>query len=167
VDWLIALRAAKSMDGRASLVRRALGTTAESDNTIDDGGDEMPPGSEELRRDACRVLADGHCLKQGWLHKRSVAGMMPIWNKRFFLLIPEGVLYYFRNSTAPSGKWKDPMGAMSIIGASVEVEAQKPHAFAIRTPEAQVILFAESDEERASWMEALKASSDAHVAPGN
>jgi hypothetical protein len=166
IDWLIALRASLCLDGRGSMVRRALGSTLESDFS-EDARDERPPGSEELCREAHRVLKDGHSLKQGWLLKRSSVGVMHRWTKRYFVLIPEGVLYYFRARLSLESKWRDPMGAMSVVGASVELDDQRANAIAVRCPEGQLLLSGESEEERDEWLSAVKSAAESHLSPAN
>jgi hypothetical protein len=162
IDWLISLRASRSLDGRGSLVRRALGSYVEVEE-MDDVADESPPGSDELKRDAFRVLSDGHSLKQGWLGKRN-SGVMYNWTRRYFVLIPEGAIYYFKSAFIV-GKWKDPLGAMSIVGASIDCDKARPFAIIIRTPEGQLLLSAESEEERTAWIDALKSAAEYHVMP--
>ena len=163
VDWLFALRASVSFDGRGSLVRRALSGTSGFSELEDD---ETPPGSNQLCREACKILSEGHKMKDGWLGKRTNVGVGYMWPKRFFVLIPEGAIYYFR-SPISLGKWKDPMGAMSVVGATIEKEGQKPFSIAIRCPEGQLLVSAEDEDDRETWITALKAAAEAHSTPAH
>jgi hypothetical protein len=59
------------------------------------------------------------------------------------------------------------MGGLSIVGATIEKDSQKPYGIAIRCPESQLILAAENDEDRDSWITALKSAADSHILPAN
>jgi hypothetical protein len=88
------------------------------------------------------------------------------------VLTAQGVLYYFKQAFVGGGaaKWKDPLGAMSVIGASCDVAAKaagKSQAFAVRTPEAQLVFATEDAEtDLTAWIRAVRGVAEAHSIGG-
>jgi hypothetical protein len=101
-------------------------------------------------------------LRQGWLFKTKVVGdKMKSWDRRWFVLMDTGVLYYFKNKADPS-----PVGSISIHASDVAVvdqmvnDVSKKFSFCLSTSDGLTyILCAESQSELTGWIATLTKTS--------
>jgi hypothetical protein len=103
-------------------------------------------------------------MRQGWLFKTKIVGdKMKGWDRRWFVLMDSGVLYYFKNKADPS-----PVGNCVVNGSEVAVvdqmvnDVSKKFSFCLSTVDGTTyILCAESQKELTGWIAILTQASSA------
>jgi hypothetical protein len=116
-----------------------------------------------------------------WKHARpGRGGFTQQWQRRYFVLSSERVLYYFISHTDKNPRVIIPLEGLDVL--KVE-HAKKPYCFLLRDPNQSnvksakrtedgnmetathesFLLAAESEQEQREWIAALKANIDRHV----
>ena len=101
------------------------------------------------------LLADCGVTKVGWVLRSGTL----LWKKRYLVVKQdESKLYYFASDLDPSPKLEIELGS----GVSVIQEScKKKPCFTVASPDSRITFACQTEEERDSWIEALKeAGSD-------
>ncbi|KAK9788851.1 hypothetical protein WJX73_007548 [Symbiochloris irregularis] len=96
-------------------------------------------------------------LRQGWLLKRA-SGMRRDWNRRWFVLDSQGMLYYYSEKDKQDGQ-ASPQNTVLLLTAAVRAEPRedRPFVFTIVSPaHKNYTLQAESEADMLRWMAAIQ-----------
>jgi len=131
------------------------------------GKDSFSKIDAQIKR--CNLLLaafkhSSNVMRQGWLFKTKLVGeKMRNWDRRWFVLMDSGILYYFKNKADPS-----PVGNILISGSEVAVvdqmvnDVSKKFSFCLSTSDGTMfILCAESQSDLTGWIGILTQSSKA------
>lgn len=93
---------------------------------------------------------EGWCTKLGYVFKT--------WKRRWFVLNGTKISYY----TSPDGKLK---GTISLIDSKVQLDtnSKKPNSFKISTPNRTYYIYTNTEDETASWINAIKIANGEKV----
>jgi hypothetical protein len=160
--WVATLYYAIAMANGATFVEAAVQEDENKRRTVTSEGesetrsDAAAQREHEERAIKC-IAADGGRpaqVKEGWLNKRSIGNrVMHNWKKRFFRLSYYGKLVYYvgDEESLPS------KGSIVMTwDMMLEESAMKKNCIAIKSKDTEVFLQADSTEEMASWMAALR-----------
>jgi hypothetical protein len=131
------------------------------------GKDSFSKIDAQIKR--CNLLLaafkhSSNVMRQGWLFKTKLVGeKMRSWDRRWFVLMDSGILYYFKNKADPS-----PVGNVLISGSEVAVvdqmvnDVSKKFSFCLSTSDGTMfVLCAESQSDLTGWISILTQSSKA------
>lgn len=134
------------VEGSESVGGRNVGGAGSSAGGV--GGDQSRGG--HMRQHSG---GGGAVLTQGYLLKRS-SNMRADWKRRFFVLDAHGQLTYYRDRDASS----QPKETVSLLTATIKPDLEDSNmrfCFRVVSPEKTYCLQAESQADRARWMEAI------------
>lgn len=118
-----------------------------------------PDVGSQLHKDFAAAMAAGGepvPLKEGYLLKRS-SNMLGDWKRRYFVLDSHGVFTYYRNASR-DGSVGPAQATVSLLTATIKPDlddADLRFCFRVISPMKTYALQAQSDVERAQWMEAI------------
>ena len=90
-------------------------------------------------------------VKEGWLTKQG--GVFKTWKKRWFSIIGRELFYSKEQGVGEKGK----IELNENVQIDIAPESKKNYAFKIHTPNRIYVVYAESDEARKSWMDAINS----------